>query len=109
MPSAPELAHRLREVWVSKIAHEIEAKELSRPNGNVRICRKITIDLECKTDGCGRELRPCHRRWISIYLVDDCGEIVCQNHFFKEPPEDLLTPVNCLRINKSSRYQKLRQ
>ena len=46
MPPAPEILHRIRQIRALEIGQQIEAQDLSRSSGNVRISREIAVDLK---------------------------------------------------------------
>src|SRR5690606_3692846 len=109
MPASPEFRNITSEIRKSKIGHQGEPKQTSHPNSNIRIPRKIAINLKGKKYSAHKQF---HRRMTSRRiknLVDKKGEVICDDHFSKQPPYNKIKATQGdLRI-KNSFHTELRQ
>lgn len=51
VPPAPKLRYVATEIGYIEVAHQLDAEEFGRAYGNVRVARKIAVNLEGEEDG----------------------------------------------------------
>ena len=109
MPSGPEFLYRSRKIRTVKIFHEINAKQISGSNCDIRVSREITINLYRKHQRCGKK-RTAGILWQGIiYRVNIYGQCICNHHLLKKAPDHQTHTGRCLFVVKSMLCKDLRK
>jgi hypothetical protein len=102
----PELGNRRGEIWAPEVLHQVEAKNLGRADGHVRIPRKVAVQLE------GKEVRGNPKvRWrregrLAVGRVDNQGQPIGNDHFLDESPQEKLQPLGRPLMTEPNRLPK---
>ncbi len=87
MPALPEFRNIFGKIGALKIIHEVIPHHLGCADSDIGISGKVTIDLESKKVGCHDQRNTCVILGAVINTINQHGEAVRNNHFFKETPE----------------------
>ncbi|MNY52689.1 hypothetical protein D3C86_1883810 [compost metagenome] len=85
VPSSPELRNRLRNVRCPEIFHQCKAHYTRRSYGNIRVSRKVAVDLKCKEYRSNNKRQTVVIRRILIGRIHQHNEPVGDHHFLEEP------------------------
>ena len=109
VPATPELGDVAAEVRHVEVAHQLDTEKLRRPDGDVGVARKITINLEGEEDG-GEQKRASTLGLVGgENLVHIHRAIVGHHDLLEQAPKNLPHPVNGSVVVELALLQELRQ
>ena len=94
MPFSPKLRNVAAEIRYIEVPHQLYSKQLCRAYGNVRITRKVTINLEGEEDGGKKQGISALFRVCREYLIHIHRAIVCHHNLLEQAPQDLSHTIN---------------
>ena len=109
MPAPPELGDVSREIRIRKISSQVETKKTGSAHSNIRVTRKITVDLKRKEKGREAQGEAVRVGVSRIDTINMQSQVVGNNDFLEVTPERLPKPVFCLLCIETSRAVELRQ
>ena len=86
MPASPKLADRFREIRPPKIFREPDVEEEGRTQSDVRIARKIGVDLKRIENGRHKEARTIMAAGVPEDGVDIKRQTIRNEHLLEETP-----------------------
>ncbi len=101
MPPFPEFRDVFRIVGSVEVLHQFEAHHLRRPNGHIRVPRKITVDLNGKKNGGNDKTQSFKMRWIGVYRINGNRYPVGNDHFLEQTPRHKLEAVGYPSVLKA--------
>ena len=87
MPSAPESGDAAREIGESKVLRKFEAEYAGNANGNIRIARKVTVNLEGIKTECQYEVQRAESKRAIEGNVYNGSDRISHDYFFKQSPQ----------------------
>ena len=94
VPSAPKLLDRGREIRTFEVCHQVDAKQLRRTDGNIRIAGEIAIYLHRKEQDSGAEVESGAGVQRIIRSVDIGRGDIRDCDLFKKAPQHLPCAVH---------------
>ena len=109
MPSTPELRDVAAEIRHVEVAHQLDAEQLGRTDGDVRVAREVAVNLESEEDG-GKEQSASALLGVSRkHLVNIHSAIIGHHNLLEQAPKNLPHTVDGGVVVEFPFLQKLRQ
>lgn len=109
MPTAPELRNVPAEIRHVEVAHQLDAEQLRRSDGDVAIARKVAVNLEGEEDGGKQKRASALLRVSRENLVHIHRAVVGHHNLLEQAPQDLAHSVNGCVVVEFPFLQELRQ
>lgn len=109
MPPAPELGNVATEVGHVEVAHQLDAEQFRRSDGDIGVTRKVAVNLAGEKDGCEEQGASRLFRVGRKHLVDIHRAVVGHHDLLEQAPKYLLHPVDGGVVIKLAFLQELRQ
>lgn len=109
VPPTPKLCNVTAEIRHIEVAHQFDAEQFGRTDGDVTIAREVAVYLEGEEDGCqqqGTSTLLCVSR---EHLIHIRSAIVGHHNLLEQTPKDLAHTVNSGMIIELPLLEKLRQ
>ena len=85
MPSLPEIGDVDREVWMTKVSHELEPEQVGRAPRHLAVASEIVVDLDAVQDETAGKRDGGVRAWIGGVAVGERPRGVGDHHLANEP------------------------
>ncbi len=95
MPAAPEFFQAMGKVRAFEIIRQFYAEKQRTPDGNIRIARKITVNLYGKQEGGYGENKAYIAVRTAIDRIHGRGDQACHYQFFKISHSHLFQAIGC--------------
>ncbi len=109
VPAAPELGDVSREIGEIEVAHQVDAEQARRADGDVRISREIAVYLEGEEERTHKQVRAAQCLIVVEDDVDGGGAVVRHHHFLEQSPQYLPHSVCRLAVVEAAWCEELRQ
>ena len=100
MPMPPKLGRVVCKVGHSKVLRKLKSEEFTTASGNVRVARKVAVNLNGKRINTDESGKVSGISSSAKDLVSDHSEVVGNDCFLEQPPNDQLKTLNLLRPAK---------
>src|ERR1035441_147303 len=109
MPSMPELSDLSAEIGLQKVHSQFVPHHSGYTQRDIRVSRKIAINLQRKRERRHREFGARKALWIGIDQINETSKCVCDHHFLEESPQRQLDARTNSTRAKCGIMMKLRQ
>src|ERR1700691_5041536 len=86
MPTSPKVGEASRKIRLSEIDHEINSYHPSNSDRDVRIARKVTINLQGEKKSSDKSVAAVERCWIREDSTHKRRCYIGNTHFFEQAP-----------------------
>ena len=87
MPTVPEIAEGCCKVWRTEIIGKPESKQQGDPDGNIRISRKIAVDLQRIAVNTEQAVEGTKIFRVGEYRIGKhLGQRIGKDHLLEQPP-----------------------